>query len=390
MRVQHLFLSAVAAVAISCATPPKPAELTSFERLRADSSAKAAVRRAPDLVRGADTWLTRALKEWEDNDLEEARNSAIMGQIKLKHAIAVSEQASAKARIAEADRELERASADKERLAKDLAAVNELVTTLRKLQEQQAQFSMTEQKALQERQALAEQLEKERIKASAADRISDAELALKSADSVKASVHATAQHASASDMFARAQQEFQQGSFAAAQTSAELARKKAEEAAQVAKPLFTQEAQGAESRAQSEALARDAAALTGVAVRREARGSLQRLVVPLSASALFNRREPSLSPGKEASLDPIATLIKKYPTYPVQVVGYTDTRGKMGELLALSLARAQSVFSALVYRGVDAKRMVVSGQGGADPIADNRTAAGRARNNRIEIVFLYQ
>jgi flagellar motor protein MotB len=48
------------------------------------------------------------------------------------------------------------------------------------------------------------------------------------------------------------------------------------------------------------------------------------------------------------------------------------------------------VFSALVVRGVDAKRMVVSGQGSAEPIADNRTANGRARNNRIEIVFLYQ
>jgi flagellar motor protein MotB len=48
------------------------------------------------------------------------------------------------------------------------------------------------------------------------------------------------------------------------------------------------------------------------------------------------------------------------------------------------------VFSALVVRGVDSKRMVVSGQGSAEPVADNRTAAGRDRNNRIEIVFLYQ
>jgi outer membrane protein OmpA-like peptidoglycan-associated protein len=71
-------------------------------------------------------------------------------------------------------------------------------------------------------------------------------------------------------------------------------------------------------------------------------------------------------------------------------VGYTDNRGKTGELLALSLARAQSVFSALVLRGVEAKRMVVSGQGGAEPVSDNRTVAGRAQNNRIEIVFLYQ
>ena len=86
----------------------------------------------------------------------------------------------------------------------------------------------------------------------------------------------------------------------------------------------------------------------------------------------------------------MAELLKKYPSYPVQIVGYTDNRGRTGEQLAFSLARAESVFSALVVRGVDAKRMVVSGQGSAEPIADNRTATGRARNNRIEIVFLYQ
>jgi OOP family OmpA-OmpF porin len=67
-----------------------------------------------------------------------------------------------------------------------------------------------------------------------------------------------------------------------------------------------------------------------------------------------------------------------------------EQSGRSGEQLAMSLARAESVFSALVVRGVDAKRMVVSGQGSAEPVADNRTAAGRARNNRIEIVFLYQ
>jgi flagellar motor protein MotB len=39
---------------------------------------------------------------------------------------------------------------------------------------------------------------------------------------------------------------------------------------------------------------------------------------------------------------------------------------------------------------VDAKRMVVSGQGATEPISDNRTAQGRTLNNRVEIVFLYQ
>ena len=88
-------------------------------------------------------------------------------------------------------------------------------------------------------------------------------------------------------------------------------------------------------------------------------------------------------------LEPVAGLISKYPSYPVQVVGHTDNRGKPGELVALSQARAQSVFSSLVAKGVAATRLMVSGQGPNEPIADNRSTPGRAKNNRIEIIFLY-
>ena len=87
----------------------------------------------------------------------------------------------------------------------------------------------------------------------------------------------------------------------------------------------------------------------------------------------------------------MATLLKKYPTYPVQIVGYTDNRGRAGEQLAFSLARAESVFSALVAarRG----RQADGGQRpGRRPSRSPTTAPPPAgpRNNRIEIVFLYQ
>jgi len=85
----------------------------------------------------------------------------------------------------------------------------------------------------------------------------------------------------------------------------------------------------------------------------------------------------------------VGALLKKYPTYSVQVIGHTDSRGKHGELLALSLARAQSVFNALVARGVDPKRLMVSGQGPDEPVSDNKSATGREQNNRVEVVFLY-
>ena len=58
-------------------------------------------------------------------------------------------------------------------------------------------------------------------------------------------------------------------------------------------------------------------------------------------------------------------------------------------MLAISAARAQTVYSALAAKGVETKRLMASGLGGDDPRFDNKSATGRAKNNRIEIVFLY-
>ena len=70
------------------------------------------------------------------------------------------------------------------------------------------------------------------------------------------------------------------------------------------------------------------------------------------------------------------------------MVGYTDNRGKSSELVAVSAARAQTVYPRWGRGGRD-KRLMASGLGGDDPRFDNKTASGRAKNNRIEIVFLY-
>ena len=109
----------------------------------------------------------------------------------------------------------------------------------------------------------------------------------------------------------------------------------------------------------------------------------------IAVPELFSKRKPDIAPGRDGVLDSIAALLKKYPTYPVQIIGYTDNRGKSSELLAISAARAQNVYSALAAKGVETKRLMASGLGGDDPRFDNKTAPGRAKNNRIEIVFLY-
>jgi outer membrane protein OmpA-like peptidoglycan-associated protein len=371
-RIGWICLAAVVVDLVGCATPPKPPELEAFERMRRDAVVAEAAKRNQDLISGADRLLARAREHWNDNELVDARNDSLLGQIKLKHMVALSEQEQARHRTNTADAEIKLLTDERTRLEKELGAISEQVLLLRKLQEATLQLT-SEQK-----------------RAAATDRIKDAEIAVKNADAVNAPSHAKSVYAQATESLSRARQEFQQENFSGAQGSAETAILRANEAITIAKPHFEQETQSSQNSARAEALARDAASLPLITVRREARGVVQRLVIPIPGERLFNRRETSIATVKEANIDPLAELLKKYPSYPLQIIGHTDNRGRSGEQLAFSLARAESVFSALVLRGVDPKRMTVSGQGSSEPIADNRSPSGRALNNRVEIIFIYQ
>ena len=74
----------------------------------------------------------------------------------------------------------------------------------------------------------------------------------------------------------------------------------------------------------------------------------------------------------------------------VQVVGFADTTGKTARNRALSERRAKAVIQYLVgVHGLDLRRLVQPfGYGEAKPVADNKTAAGRAKNRRVEIIIL--
>ena len=69
----------------------------------------------------------------------------------------------------------------------------------------------------------------------------------------------------------------------------------------------------------------------------------------------------------------------------LRIEGHTDNVGRAGYNAVLSRKRAEAVREALIVRGVPAERLVAQGFGSDQPIADNRTDEGRARNRRIEI-----
>jgi outer membrane protein OmpA-like peptidoglycan-associated protein len=394
VRLRTGVLAMVAgAVGIACATPPKPRELEAFDTLRKTNEATLpeAAKRSPDLTAEADRRSAAAHDEWQSNDLPESRRDALIATIKLKSALALYEQDQLKGRIQTLSGQQAQAEEESAGLLKDLASEQEKLGLLQKYvdarktadadkQRLSQEMSTEQQKAQVEQQRLSQQLVSEQ-------KIAAAQLALRTADTVEASKYASAEYTAAGDLMAKAAAELKQNDYTAAQASAEVAKKNADRAAELAKPQYEQAALSNESKARNEALARDAPTIAGVNVRIDPRGDLQRLVIVIPE--MFKKREPNIAPGHDATLDAVATLLKKYPSYPVQVIGYTDNHGKSNELMAISAARAQAVYSALAERGVEVKRLMVSGLGGEDPFVDNRSAAGRAKNNRVEIVFMY-
>ena len=65
--------------------------------------------------------------------------------------------------------------------------------------------------------------------------------------------------------------------------------------------------------------------------------------------------------------------------------GHTDSVGSDAYNQKLSVRRAEAVKAYLVGKGVDAKRVYTEGKGEKQPVATNKTAAGRAQNRRVEI-----
>jgi len=100
----------------------------------------------------------------------------------------------------------------------------------------------------------------------------------------------------------------------------------------------------------------------------------------------FQTGKATLTPSARAVLRDIATQLVENPEYRVQISGHTDNTGTRAANLRLSLARARTVETFLEANGVPLKQVSSKGFGPDVPIASNKTAAGRAKNRRVELV----
>jgi outer membrane protein OmpA-like peptidoglycan-associated protein len=115
------------------------------------------------------------------------------------------------------------------------------------------------------------------------------------------------------------------------------------------------------------------------------------LAAPTGAGAFdFDRIEfetgsSTLTPQSRAQIADVARILNAYPNTRIQISGYTDNTGNESSNVALSQGRAEAVLNALRENGAPAANISAQGFGSQNPIADNSTEAGRARNRRVTL-----
>lgn len=102
----------------------------------------------------------------------------------------------------------------------------------------------------------------------------------------------------------------------------------------------------------------------------------------------FELNKATLTPEAKRSLDNVAAGLKGQPTMELLIDGYTDATGSDDHNLKLSKARAMAAKQYLVESGITATRLKAEGYGERNPIASNKTRAGRMENRRVEFKVL--
>lgn len=124
--------------------------------------------------------------------------------------------------------------------------------------------------------------------------------------------------------------------------------------------------------------------IPGAEVIREGEG----IIVKFDSGILFDVGKSELKSAAMSNIQNLANSLKDNPETNVTIIGHTDNTGSDATNLKLSERRAESVKAFTMNQGIMANRLSIQGKGEAEPIADNTTDDGRAKNRRVEIVIV--
>ena len=107
--------------------------------------------------------------------------------------------------------------------------------------------------------------------------------------------------------------------------------------------------------------------------------------VTYAADAFFDFNKSVIKPEGKAKLDDLVGKIKDINLEVIIAVGHTDAVGGDAYNQKLSIRRSEAVKAYLVSKGIEKNRVYTEGKGEKQPVADNKTSEGRAKNRRVEI-----
>ncbi|MEP7253934.1 MAG: OmpA family protein, partial [Ginsengibacter sp.] len=102
-------------------------------------------------------------------------------------------------------------------------------------------------------------------------------------------------------------------------------------------------------------------------------------------NVFFDTKKTELNPSSITELDNVVRLLNENPNLKIQISGYTDNVGKPADNLKLSTGRAVAVVNYLLGKSVKNERLTFKGYGETNPIANNNTEEGKAKNRRTEL-----
>ncbi len=117
----------------------------------------------------------------------------------------------------------------------------------------------------------------------------------------------------------------------------------------------------------------------------ETRRTENGILVQLKSDLLFRTDSAVLKPDAIDQLSSLGDILAKYPKDRIRVEGYADATGSARHNEELSQRRADAVRKVLLGRGVKEPQVTALGMGDTHPVASNETAAGRAKNRRVEL-----
>jgi OOP family OmpA-OmpF porin len=107
--------------------------------------------------------------------------------------------------------------------------------------------------------------------------------------------------------------------------------------------------------------------------------------ITMAADAHFDFDKSVIKPEGKAKLDDLVGKLQAVNLEVIIAIGHTDSVGSVAYNKKLSLRRAEAVKAYLVSKGIEANRIYTEGKGKSQPVADNKTKEGRAKNRRVEI-----